>query len=453
MKTLHSILSAFCVRHHVMVANDAPADDIFAVNEAAYGVDDTGVMVVPFGEVPVMVSMNGRKVRGLQRIDAIAGNEMAADMTGIMGMLKNAFMGRPIFLGHPYHPDAVEAAKYPDKRARGFIKSVEVANDAIRLMPKYNKLGNEEVTDHQMIFHSPQWRMKPVMAANGQQEVKDGMPVFRPYSLHSGGLTNNPNIPVPPLMGANEEAQPGQDGQPGQEVKLDANKIREALTALGVIQPEDDETAILSAISGLASTLQWARDAKEREDRENILMQTALSAKAAIDPTTAREAMLQSLLQAVDAYSANEVANEAELETLSADVTAANERFTAARTAHIDTALKPLIAANKIPGAQIDAVRTELIAAANEADIDTRLAELAKTKPKLGTTGGVTDEVKPGAMNQVMAANDASARSKQRTEAVHECLAELTKGGAAKPGDQERAWNLARSRNPELFAH
>ena len=189
-----------------MSANEAAAAEVLAVNERAYDMESEGVMVVPFGEVPVMVSINGRAIRGLQRIDAEAGNAMAADMSGMLGKLKSLFNGYPIYMGHPFHPIAAEAAKYPDKKARGFIKSVEVANNTIRLIPKYNTLGQGEVGDQQLIYHSPQWRMVPVMAANGAQEVKNGMPVFRPVALHSGGLTNDPNIPVPPLMAGNEAA-------------------------------------------------------------------------------------------------------------------------------------------------------------------------------------------------------------------------------------------------------
>lgn len=446
MKTLLSLFSSlFALRSSrgCIAANDAPPAEIFAVNEAAYGVDDTGVMVVPFCEREVMVSVNGRRVRGLQRIDAQAGNEMAADMTsGLLGLVTK-FIGRPIFLGHPYHPDATEAAKYPDKRARGSIKSVEVANDSIRLLPKYNRLGTEEVTDEQMIFHSPQWRMKPVMAANGAQEIKDGMPVFRPFSLHSGGLTNNPNIPVPPLMGANEGEVSG--------ISMDLNKLVSALKDAGVIKDGDDESAILAAIGNIARDLQWARDAKAREERELLLLREKVSAEGANEMP--REALLESLFSAVEAIAANVAATDTLKRELQTQIEAANERFTAARTAHVDAALLPLITANKIPGAQIETVRAELISAANEADIATRILELAKTKPKLGTTGGVTDELKPGANKIVLAANEQSNRARLRNEAKTEALHEITKGGPAKPGDDIAAWNLARSRNPALFAH
>ena len=437
MKTLRSPLSIFFVRHpsFAMAANDAPAPEIFAVNEAAYDVDKAGVMIVPFAEVPVMVSVNGRKVRGLQRIDAEAGNAMAADMGGILGALKNALMGRPIFLGHPYHPDPVEAAKYPDKRARGFIKSVEVANDSIRLIPKYNKLGKEEVEDEQLLFHSPQWRMQPVMAANGQQEVKDGMPVFRPTSLHSGGLTNNPNINVPPLMGANEE----------QAMNIDLNKLIAALKEAGLIQEGDDEAAILSAIGGVARELQWSRERKTQMAAEIAAMRKAV-------PDAANEATFEELLQSLCSAAEATAANEVQRNDLQTRIEAANERFAAARAARVDDAMRALITAGHVTNAQRDEIRTELIESANEDAVTARLAELTKVKPKLGTSGGITDAAR-GAGKVVMAANEASNRSRLRNEAVTAALMEIANGGRAKPGDQERAWNLAQSRNPELFSH
>lgn len=166
-----------------------------------------------------------------------------------------------------------------------------------------------------------------------------------------------------------------------------------------------------------------------------------------------REALLESLLSAVQTATAANEEQSTRNEELQSQVTAANERFAAARVAHVEAALKPLIAANKIPGAQIETVRAELISAANEEDITTRIQELSRTKPRLGTTGGVTDDLKEGSSKMVMATNEASARSKQRNEAVTDCLAEITQGRKARPGDQEAAWNLARSRNPELFAH
>ncbi len=424
--------------HNYIACNEEiiGVSDVIAVNEQAYNVEQEGVMVVPFGEVPVMVSVNGRRMRGLQRIDADAGNAMAADMGGLLGVLKNAFMGRPIFLGHPFHPDPVEAAKYPDKRARGFVKSVEVGNDSIRLVPKYNRLGKEEVEDQQLIFHSPQWRMTPVMAANGAQEIKDGMPVFRPTSLHSGGLTNNPNINVPPLMSANEDAP-----------AIDVEKLIAPFIAEGFLTAGDDEVTILSAIAAMVNDIKWSRIRKQEMAAQIELMRSAVPDAANEAPF---EELLQSLLKRVEVSAANEVQQEADITAANVRTTAEHERFVAARTSRVTVAVAGLISQGRVTNATADALRAELIEAANEADLDARLAELAQTKPRLGLTGGITDDLKD-ATKLIMAANERELRNKQRTEEAHACLAEITGGKAARPGDQEKAWNLARSRNPQLF--
>lgn len=424
-----------------MAANDA-ADDVefLAANEQTYDVETEGVMVVPFGEVPVNVSVDGRMVRGLQRIDAEAGNQMAADMGGIMGTLKSAFMGRPIFVGHPYHPNPTEAAKYPDKRARGFVKKVEVTKDSIRLIPKYNKLGTEEVEDQQLIYHTPQWRMKKVMDASGRQEIKNGLPVFRPHSLHSGGLTNNPNINVPPLMAGNEATAAG---------AIDIAKLIAPFIAEGFIKADDDEAAILSAINALVQDVKWSRVRK-------VEMAAQIASMRAVLPAAANEAsheeLLQGLCSQLAATAANEAQHESEITAANDKAAAAEARFTAARTARVESAVALLITQGHVTNANAGALRAELIEAANEADVTARLAELGKTKPKLGLNGGVTDNLKD-AGKLIMAANERTQRNRLREEAMHECMAEITQGGAARPGDTEKAWNLARVRRPELFTH
>lgn len=430
----------------VAANEDAAAD---AANEAIAGVFSViqgGNMVVPFAERAVMASVNGRNMRVLQRIDAQAGNSMREDLGG---WLKKKLVGRPIFLGHPYHADPVEAAKWPDKRSRGTIRGIAVSNEGITLVPGYNGLGRTEVDDGQFLYHSPQWRMEPVMGANGRQEIKDGMPVFRPTSLHSAGLTNNPNLDVPSLVAANE------DGAAVSVVCIDVNKIIAALVDLGVIKEGDDETAILSAVSSLQSTLQWARDARAREEREMALLREKCGGEGANEMP--REELLNSLLSRLEAQAANEAGLAAQVDEFKdamagakVVVEAANERFKAARTARVNDAIAALIKGGHIPNAAREMFRTELVEAANEADITTRLQELTQKKTRLGTSGGVTDEAR-GGRRLVMAANEQAVRSQQRTEAVNQCLKEITGGGAARPGDQERAWNLASSRNPELF--
>ncbi len=414
-----------------MSANEAEAAEVLAVNERAYDMESEGVMVVPFGEVPVMVSIGGRAVRGLQRIDAEAGNAMAADMSGMMGKLKQLFNGYPIYMGHPFHPIATEAAKYPDKKARGFIKSVEVANNTIRLIPKYNTLGQGEVGDQQLIYHSPQWRMVPVMAANGAQEVKNGMPVFRPVALHSGGLTNDPNIPVPPLMAGNEAV--------AEDSTLVAN-IKAELVKAGLMQADDSDNLIIRAIGDLIGSAAYARDAKQREADQCAALANVLQ-------DAGNEATHADL---VTALIAGNEALKGKLTTAEADIAAANEATKAERTARVNAVLDPLIKAGKVRLNQREALIGELIVAANEAAFESALSAAQKTPSKLQTRATLTkDAASKGPL--IIAANEQSVKKSKRDQLRNDCLAELTKGRAARPGDMEIAWNMARRRQPDLF--
>ncbi len=108
-------------------------EEISAANDAIAGsftVIQGGQMVVPFGDYPVIIRINGQPMRVLQRVDAQAANAMTADLGG---WLKKFLVGRPIYVGHPYHPDAAIAAKWPDKRSRGTIKDITVSNESVTL--------------------------------------------------------------------------------------------------------------------------------------------------------------------------------------------------------------------------------------------------------------------------------------------------------------------------------
>lgn len=430
MKRLLTYLSVFSNARFAHAANEASDE---AANEAAVGVFDVvdgGVMKVPYGEYPVMVAHQGRQIRGLQRVDAQAGNEMRADLGGV---LKRFAVGRPIFAGHPYIPgDGTPDPRWPDRRSRGTIKEIEVANDGIVFVPKYNKLGREEVEDAQFMHHSPQWRLKPVMAANGKQEVKNGMPVYRPFSIHSVGLTNNPNIEVPALVAANENMP----------AVIDVSKLIAALAETGLVKPDDDELTILQGIARMKEDIQWARERKENDARRLQMLRTAFPSAA--NEATEEEITSSLITERSDLAAANEKLTE--------DVSSLRSSLSASREAHVEMALAGLITGAKITKAKAEEVRSSLIEAANEQVLADQLAELGKGKSKLSTDGGVTDELK-GAHKVVMAANEQSARKRQRDELVNDVLAEITKGRAARPGDRETAWNLASARHPQLFGH
>ena len=442
MKTLLSpLLSLFCptpnARGHATAANDAD-EEITAANDGvvagAFAIQQADGLFVPYGEYPSEIVDGGRSTVGIQIVDKEAAITMANEMNSFMGKVRSlGFLGRPVFVGHPYHGNKSMRSLYGDKRSRGWVKNIEVGDDGFKLVTSYNELGKREVDDAQFGYHSPEWTLEPVAGRKN---------AYRPKMLKSTGLTNNPNIPMPPIQSSNEDAANELVQTPA---VMDITKILAALTEAGFIKSDDDELTILGSIQRLKEEVVWARERKENDARRLQMLRQML-------PSAANEAseddLLESLLTVTEAAAANEAA-AGELRTENSEL---QSRFTAARAAHIDTALKPLIASNKIPGAEIETLRAELISAANEAAIDERLTQLANTKPKLGTTGGVTDQLRQDTSKLILAANEQSARSRQRNEAVTDALAEITAGRKAKPGDQERAWNLAQSRNPELFA-
>jgi hypothetical protein len=189
------------------VANDALPTSLFQLA-------DGGALRVPFGDFPqrvILTGANAAEARAagvrlpadgsviiMQRVDAAAGNEMAAELASLRGKVRRFFLGAPIYNGHPFHPDPAQRPSYPDKRAYGWIKAVNVEADGLLLEGVYNTLGEETITDGQLVFHSPEWNMRLIA-------VENGVGIYRPVRLRSTGLTNEPNIPVPPLVGANTD--------------------------------------------------------------------------------------------------------------------------------------------------------------------------------------------------------------------------------------------------------
>jgi hypothetical protein len=438
LSPLTSHLSRLPASGHAIAANDATDEEITASNDGvvagAFAIQQADGLFVPYGEYPSEIADGGRSTVGIQIVDKEAAISMANEMNSFMGKVRSlGFLGRPVFVGHPYHGNKSMRSLYGDKRSRGWVKNIEVGEDGFKLVTSYNELGKREVDDAQFGYHSPEWTLEPVPGRKN---------AYRPKMLKSTGLTNNPNIPMPPIQSSNEDASNEMVQTPA---VMDITKILAALTDAGFIKADDDELTILNSIDRLKEDVLWARERKESDARRLQMLRQML-------PTAANEATEDELLESLLSTTEVAAANESQLENLNLELGTLREAHAAARTAHVDAALLPLITSGKVTGADKDAIRAELISAANETAIDERLTQLANQKPKLGTTGGVTDALRQGGAKLILAANEQSARSRQRDEAVNDALAELTAGRKAKSGDKERAWNLAQSRNPALFA-
>lgn len=413
---------------------------------ATFSVLDGGDLVVPYGEYPQEILLSAEDARtaralghqvaangaviAVQVMDNQAAMSMANDLASLGRKITTLFRGLPIYNGHPYHPDPARRSNYPDKRAYGWSKAIEATNDGMRIAVDYNQLGTEAVNDAQLVYHSPQWKMELL-------PIQRGEPIrCRPFRLISIGLTNEPNIPVPAIVAANESEQPpaleSQDQIQTPPANAMFEAIKKALIEAGLIKPEDTDDAIMAAIASLIQDITWSRERKKQDEMELAKISAACGESATSAAANDRLALLDKLIAKAG----------------TADVIAANAK--ASRDRFIGLSLDDLIITGRISKAEADQQRPTLVEAANDTDVINRLDALTKLAPKWQTQAKHAASL-GGAKKEVIAANNSEILASKRAAAQAEALQEITKGKPAKAGDVEKAWNLARQRNPSIF--
>lgn len=143
-----------------------------AANEIS--IESDWLRITPYGDYPNKV--------GLQRVTREDADAMVTAFNSVRGRATRAFMGLPIYVGHP----DVDPANYPDKRRYGKITDLETRADGLYGKVAFNTLGKAVMDDGQFLFNSPTWHLR-----------RDGKFV-RPVQLVSVGLTNTPQIPGDP---------------------------------------------------------------------------------------------------------------------------------------------------------------------------------------------------------------------------------------------------------------
>lgn len=199
-KFIHRIFGIRLAANETTVADSQPS--IAFANEFKAEGEDTLVQLSPFGRFP--------NVQGLQVFTP-------ADAKGIAGdFVANARMalglGLPWYVGHPDHP--LHKERYKDTSAYGRIKSLEAKHDpacsicqafaansgdtepcrehGLFARVRFNEKGKKAIANEEFHGHSVNWRLRKV----GNE--------WHPFSLKSVGFTNEPNIPVPAILSANE---------------------------------------------------------------------------------------------------------------------------------------------------------------------------------------------------------------------------------------------------------
>lgn len=343
-------------------------------------------LFVPYGIWP---HKNGR-----QRFDRGAGERMQqairGTLAGVKRLLTTGARRLPVYIGHPDVPG--RGAEFPDKRAMGWVDDIQVENDGVRLEVSWTEEGRRQIEQGHFRFYSPYWEV----------EYDEGN--LLPVELISVGLTNNPNIPVPPLAndGSGDETQTNDDD----EMK---NKLAELLGK----SDDASEQELLDEVKRLRDL----ESAQENDDADD---------------------------EAEDADDAAEdAADEAEEEAeAAAEAAAANDVLGRIRQERIAGAVDALIIAGKLTPAERSAASQRLEACANDADYDRELEALRNGDQRLKTVA-VTDELAAKG-GEVRSENDRAVIAKRRADLMD---AEMKANG----GKFSLAWNKLARKHPELF--
>ncbi len=391
-------VAAACLyrKRPVRAANEELHDDESAFanapgGQAVFEIAQGDSFFVPFGEYP--------HKQGLQIFDRTAAEGIVASHNSLPSRFKRFVTGAnsyPVYVGHPDLPGSKDA----DKRAYGWIESMAVENDGLRLGVKWSEEGQKMVANAHFKYYSPYWWMK-----------KDGKG-FRPSSLISMGLTNQPNIPVPAL--ANESA--AEDSE-----TLAGGCVRDVLG----LANEADELEVFHAVQAIADRAATAE---------------AANATLVLERDTARGELT--------AANASVATLTTERDTAAGALTAANEALDALRGAMIDRVLESAVAKGQVLPAEKAGKREELLAAN---DLTASLAEVEALAPKLKTKS-VTGDLGGAKVTVITAHNDEDKAARDaRKQAVANELAQIPAG---RPENERRqiAWQRAQAKNPDLFS-
>ena len=216
-------------------------------NELNLGDPRSGTIRIPFGRWDFGEKQlgDGRTVYFEQELSRSGAEQIAAKVNaGVAAGEK----GVPVYWGHPDVPEL--AHKYPDKRAKGWIKSATIGPDFLELRVEWLE---DNATDGFGWF-SPYWGGPAEHLANGRylKTVND---------LTSVALVNIPNIQDFRLA---NESQGGEQTKQGTST-MDIESIKKALG----LPPEATEEQIIAAIeAGVKAVEELATERTKAEAAE-----------------------------------------------------------------------------------------------------------------------------------------------------------------------------------------
>ena len=389
-------------------ANSAKAEACVGfTNEISIG-SDGWAQIAPFGDFPsfaVLPQPDGtcKRMQAIQRIDKECATAMVAEFQNSRKGIKKFFSGRPIYIGHPDVPGI--GAKYPDKSAKGVISDLAVRADGLYGLPVFTNEGSDLVEQKKLRYFSGR------LADCDEADPVNGVPVFRPNSFLSVGLTNQPHLPVQML---NDAAS------------------CEAAAAESANQKHTMKKSLLEKIIGLcaAAKIELANTA------DDAAVETALDQLAKVDPAASFANEKTTLESAIAAEKAKLTANATEITNLKTERDAFKASFANERKARVDTLLDAAITAGKITAAERPVWATRL---GNEATFANESEALGKLAGKVKTASITINRGE----RKVELAN-ASDRRDMVAELVNEEMANSR-------SSYETAFARVQKKHPQLF--
>lgn len=356
-----------------------------------------GVMTIPYGLWPVeIVNEKGQREKVVQRLDKTVASRLVHAFNSLHGRFARWVSGSPIYMGHPDHNGAHNAAAW---RRLGKIVSMTATDDALAVKGDFDDESKTLLAANAALAPSPHWGLKRTT------ETHEGAAICEPVAFYSMGITARPNI-----AGAAVNEDPADP----------------ATAELMTQARHDQQMAVLAA--DMADT-----------EMECERLRAALEvARADAGSQATQIAALQGTLAEKDLR----------LAALAADLAALRAELDACRAALEQSKAEALSSANAVSGQIAALIDAAGIVPADREHWATRLRETpAAVNSLLETvrsikTGSIVTPERMAAANEALGGVTAAARFEQL---VRERM-------AATREDWPTAWNACRVAHRELFA-
>lgn len=243
---------------------------------------------MPYGEWP----WNEKITQRFGRVEA------EAIANALKGDIDAGEPGIPVYQGHPDVPEL--AAKYPDKGALGWVKSLEVTDSGVLMSVEWDRWPGKGFA-----WFSPYW--------SGNAEERDGKVIVTVDAIRSIGLVNRPNIHDFRLP--NEEL----------EAAIEETNMKEVLQALDLANDATAKEAV-EKIDNLKKEVETcAADKAKAEADKSALEKECESQKLANEE-------LQKKLEEATANLANALKESADTKTALANEKAEVEKLKSLKT-------------------------------------------------------------------------------------------------------------------------